>query len=454
VCEVASARSRSSHQQNTNQCATAQVNLTTVMFGITAVTSEATSVDARTAPSSTAVFDSSSTWKHKVHGESTAQGWDSSIGSGSKVRLKSAATNFDVVTHTTSAGRRQTTPAGIIDIGTAIEDLIITESNIAKPVPTVHWEDSASEWESVTSTVHNERSALDWTTLVSSALARFESSADPWESTRDQDVSKPHSSRYIPVVVTDDPWTKNLRPSQVIDPSRQSHGTKVSSKTITEYPPPAAVTYDGITIQPAVITRRPTVTAPDGAVTTTDKVEFQAAIGSSTLKIGTPITINNIVVSLTTDAVGSTVLHAGDLTTILPEPTAGEVRIVAEDTPGRLSIMTSIVGSTTKFVLAGQTLAPGQPVTIGGTSISIALDGDNTILYVGDRKTTLSTAGADLQIITDLASVSSREQGTGANSAAASAEPTSKRSRSSRSWNVEPAFAYCVMSMAMFVFRA
>lgn len=342
----------------------------------------------------------------------------------------------------------------MIDIGTAIEDLMITESDVAKPIPTVHREDSASEWDSVTSTVYNEHSALDWATAVSSAQARFESSADLWKSTRNEDVSKPHNSRYSPVVVTDDPWTRNLMSSHVIDPSRQSHVTTVSSKTITDYPPPAAVTYDGIIIQPTVVTRRPAVTAPDGAVTTTDRVELQAAIGSMTLKLGTPVTVNNIVVSLTTDAAGSTVLHAGDLTTTIPEPTAGEVRIVAGDTPGRLGIMTSIIGGTTKFFLAGQTLAPGQPVKISDTPISIALDGDNTILYVGDRKTTLSTAGADLQIITNLASVSVRVQGSGADDVAASAEPTSKKSRSSRSSNMDMAFPYCVISMAMFMFTA
>ncbi|KAJ4990666.1 hypothetical protein SVAN01_03897 [Stagonosporopsis vannaccii] len=407
-------------------------------------------IDVHSAPLPATGSDNRSTWKPKVHGESSAHAWDvSAIGSESRIRLEPTATDFDVSTPTAAASQGPQETTGIVDIGSAIGDLIITETDIAKPVPTVHWEDSASGWDDITSTVH---------VTVSSELAHFESSADPWGRTRDEDSPKPHSSRYIPVVVTDDPWTRSVRPPQVTRPGgpadRQPQVTTLPTRIITDFPPLAAVTYDGITMQPTLVTRRPTVAAPDGAMTTTAKIEFQVAVGSSTLKIGTPITVNNIVVILTTNAAGSTVLHAGDLATTLLEPTAGDVRTVAGEAPGRLSIMTSIVSGTTKYVLAGQTLAPGQPVTISGTPISIATDGDNTVLYVGNKTTTLSAGDDDLQIITDLDSVSAKTQGTGANSGTASADPTSTRSGSSQLRDVDTAFAYCVMGMAMIMFTA
>lgn len=425
---------------------------------IAVIASDAPLVEVRTEPFSTAVSDARSTWKPKVHGESSADEWDvSTIGSESRVRLEPTVTDFDITTPTATADQGPKESTEIIDIGTAIGDLI-TETDIERPPEkTVHWEETSPGWEDATSTVHRESSATYWP-MPSSELAHFESSAKGWERTQNQESSKPQSSRYIPVKVTDDPWTKNVKPPQVTGSGspvgRQPQVTTIPSKIITDFPPPAAVTYDGITIQPTAVTRRPTVTAPDGAVTTIDKVEFQVAIGSSTLSVGTPITVNDVVVSLVTDTAGSTILHAGDLTTTLPEPTAGEVRTVAGDPLSRLSIMTSVISGTTKYVLAGQTLAPGQPVTIGDTPISIALDGDKTVLFVGERTTTLAATESDIQTITDLASVRVGTEGTSASSGSASAEPTSTRSGSSQSRNADAAFAYCAVGMAIFMVTA
>lgn len=386
------------------------------------------------------------TWRPKVHGESSADGWDTTKAeSNSRIRIDATATDFDVTVPTTTESRGPKDSGTIIDIGTVIQSLI---TSTAWAIPTVHFEDSASGWDDATSTVHHESSATSWGGTTSEA-AHWESSATGWDHTGHDDLS-PQSTRYKTVEVTDDPWTKDLRPSQTIAPAGPQV-TNVPSKTITDFPPPPVITHDGVTVRPVVVTHKPTVTLPDGVVTTTDQVEFQVAIGSSTLSIGNPITINNVAFVVTTDAAGSTIMHAGDLTTTFPRPTAGEVRTVSGDTQERLSIVTAVVSGTTKYVLAGQTLAPGQPVTIGGTPISITTSGGETVLYVGDKTTTLPAAG-DIQTLTDWASISASTQGTAANTESASAVPTSKKSGCSNLRNFDTAFAYCFMGMTIFVF--
>lgn len=426
--------------RDTDHCATAQLNLTTE-------TSDPTTIDVLSEPVQT------STWKPKVHGESSADGWGTTTtGSNSKVRLEPTATVLDVTPPLTTTTSEPEASSEAVDIGSAIEDLITSHygSENAKPLPTVHWENSAPAWEVETLTVHRESSATSW--VVSSTLAaHFESSADGWAD--DQNQNKAQSSRYVPIDVTDNPWTRNVKTPQVTGAGtavdRQPQVTTIPSRIITDFPAPPPVTYDGITIEPTAVTLRPTVTAQDGSLTTTDKVEFQVAIRSSMLSVGSPFTINDVVVSLTTDTAGSTVLHVGDLTTTLPKPTAGEVRTVAN--PGRISIATSVIGGTTKYLLAGQTLAPGQPVTIGDTPISVAVDGDRTVLVVGERTTTLAATDSDIQTITDWGTVSVSTQGTIATTGSADGEPTNSTSGSSQSTYVNAAFACYAICVAMLV---
>ncbi|KAF2633179.1 hypothetical protein BU25DRAFT_1448 [Macroventuria anomochaeta] len=422
-------------------------------LNLTAESPEVTTVDVL--PASLVTTDSSgkSIWRPKVHDESSATGFEdaTTAGGDSRVRLEATATEFDVTIPTTTEGQGSKDSITMIDIGTIIQSLI-TSTEMA--VPTVHFESSATDWDEVTSTVHFESSASDWGT-VSSEIAHFESSASGWGQTNHQDPSTPQSTRYKPVEVSDDPWTKDLQTPQTTAPdglkNNQPQVTTVPSRTITDFPPPPAITHDGITVRPVAVTRRPTVTLPGGGLTTTDKIEFQVAIGSSTLSIGVPITINNVVVGVTTDAAGSTVLRAGDMTTMLPEPAAGEVRTIAVNTPERLSVMTAVINGTTKYVLAGQTLAPGQPVTIGDTPISITISSGKTVLYVGETTTTLIAAASDIQTITDWTSISAGTQGIVENNNPASASPTTTRSGSSESRKVDAAFAYCAMGMAMFI---
>ncbi|KAF3053706.1 hypothetical protein E8E11_011553 [Didymella keratinophila] len=392
------------------------------------------------------------TWRPKVHGESSAYGWDTSTaGSDSRVRVDATASDFDLTTPTSVPSHEPIVSTSPIDIGTIIQTLIppFSTASRAWAIPTVHFEDSASGWDEPTSTVHYESSATGFEG-PSSELAHWESSATGWEQTGHRDLSS-ETSRYRTIEVTDDPWTKNLQPSQTAAPAQV---TSAPSKTITDYPPPPAITHNGVTVRPIAVTRQATVTLSDGSVTTTGQVKFQVAIGSSTLKIGNPVTINNVVFDVTTDAAGSIVLHAGDLTTTLPRPTAGEVRTVADDTPARLNIATSVTSGTTLYVFAGQTLAPGQPVTIGDTPISITTSGGQTVLYVGDRTTTLPAAG-DIQTLSDwttISTISAGTQGTAASTEAASAVPTSKKSGSSAARKLNAALIYFVVSITTFVF--
>lgn len=392
------------------------------------------------------------TWRPKVHGESSAYGWDTSTtGSDSRVRVDATASDFVLTIPTTIQGLEPTGSTSPIDIGTIIQTLIppFSTASRAWAVPTVHAEDSASGWDEPTSTVHHESSATGFGS-PSSELAHWENSATGWEQTGHRDLS-PETSRYRTIKVTDDLWTKNLRPSQTAAPAQV---TNVPSKTITDYPPPPAITHDGVTVQPVAVTRQATVTLPDGLVTMTEQVEFQVAIGSSTLSMGSPVMINNIVFDVTTNAAGSTVLHAGDLTTTLPRPSAGEVRTVADDTPARLNIVTSEVSGTTVYVLSGQTLAPGQPITIGNTPISITTSGGQTVLYVGDRTTTLPAAG-DMQTLTDwatISTISAGTRGTAAGTEPASAVPTSKTSGSSAARKLNTALSYFSVSITTFAF--
>jgi hypothetical protein len=366
------------------------------------------------------------------------------------VRIEASTTDWIITQSTITDGHESTGSVTMIDIGTVIQSIITSWA----AMPTVHFENSASGWEEeITSTVHFEESAEPWAT-PSSAIVHFQSSVEGWSNSDYRGSLPSQTSRYQPVEVSDDPWTKKPQTPQTTVPQRpdveQPQATTTPSKTITDYSPPPAITHDGITAQPIVVTHRPTMTLPNGVLTTTEKVEFQITIGSSTLSIGTPITINDVVVGITTDAAGSTVFTAGDVTTTLPKPSGGEVRTIAVTTPQPLNIVTVAINGTTKYVLAGQTLAPGQPVTVGDTPISITTSDGKTVLYVGDKTATLAPDQSAIQTITDWASTSAGTQGSAVNSGSSAATPTSKKSGASQPKAVDAALACFGMGMAVF----
>lgn len=416
----------------TDYYATAQLNSTSDPFGTTLI-------EVLPASLVTTYPSTNPTAKSKAHRESSASGFDDATAAGSRVHVEVTASDFTTLP-TTAEDRGSENSITMIDIGTVIQSIVTSWAAL----PTVHFEKSASDWEKPTA--------------VSSGIVHFESSANGWDNTVHQDPSIPQSTLYKPVEVSDDPWTKDVQtPPTTVPGGPQANPpqiTTIPSKVITDFPTPPAITHDGITLRPIAVTRKLTVTLPGARLTTTEQVELQIVVGSSTLSIGAPLTVNNVVIGVTTDAAGSTILSAGDMTTTLPKPTAGEVRTVAADTPEQLNIVTAVISGTTKYVLAGQTLAPGQPVTVGDTPISITTSDHKTILFVGDVTTTLAAAESDIQSITDWASVSAGTQGTIANSNSASANPTSTRSGSSRSVKVDGTFAYFAVGMGLLVITA
>lgn len=385
------------------------------------------------------------------NGANTAT-WSTHYGGGtnSKVHVESSVTGFETITGAET--RKTASSTSGIDIGSIIGTLFPPSTTYA--APTVHPEEPVSGWETgypSYSDVH-----------TSSAGAHVEYPTTGWEESFVPPVPTSMGAHHEITASQNDyepgkPGPNEALPTQQQPPSKpgedQPPMTTAPTKIITEYPPPPAVTHNGITIQPTAVTRKSTITLPDGVLTMTESVEFQVAVGSSTLNIGTPVTVNNVVVGLTTDAAGSTVLHADDMTTTLPKPAAGAVRTVTEDAPGRLNIVTGVIDGTTKYIFAGQTLAPGQPVTIGDTPISIATSDGKTVLYVGDKSTTLAPNGYVRTLAESASAIRTETQGTATNTGPAGASASVKKAGSSLSKKTNADLA-CLAMGAMFMFTA
>jgi hypothetical protein len=237
------------------------------------------------------------------------------------------------------------------DIGSIIQSFLTTA--IPAPAPSVHTEVSESGWEVVTSRFH-----------------------------------KPHME-----VSTDGfDQTTHVAPAPDNRPQVTASGAQVTEPPYVPVPvpavtPPPVITQGGVTLRPVAVTSV-RVTNVDGKPTTVEAtVNYRYVVGSATLTPGTPATINNVVVALSVDAAGKTVLVAGDTTTTLPAAPAR----AAQATTAAVQIATTVVEGTTKYVLAGQTLAPGQAITVGNIPISIGTAGaSQTVLVMGDMTTTLA----------------------------------------------------------------
>ncbi|KAF2826214.1 hypothetical protein CC86DRAFT_382286 [Ophiobolus disseminans] len=162
--------------------------------------------------------------------------------------------------------------------------------------------------------------------------------------------------------------------------------------------PPPAITYSGITLQPVAVTSVRVLTIDGKPTTVSSIVSYRYAVGTDRLQIGSTTTINNVVIAVNIDSAGSTVLVAGDRTTTLPPPAQVLQQVQTASIVQAVKITTTVIEGTTKYVLAGQTLAPGQAVTVNGISISITVQSQLTILVVGDKTTTF--AGSPITIAT------------------------------------------------------
>jgi hypothetical protein len=241
------------------------------------------------------------------------------------------------------------------DIGSIIQSFLTTATVPAAPAPTIHTEQSVDGWLEVTSAVFHG--------------PHFEVSTDGFGQPTTHVVPAPNNG---PQVTT--PGANTTPPPYVPIP------------VVT---PPPVITQGAVTLQPVPVTSVK-VTTVDGKPTTVEaEVNYRYVVGSATLAIGTPTTINNVVIALSLDSSGSTVLVAGDQTTTLPRP-ARATQAPADSQPN-LEISTTVIEGTTKYILAGQTLAPGQAITIDNIPISIGTvgAGSSTVLVVGDMTTTL-----------------------------------------------------------------
>lgn len=115
-----------------------------------------------------------------------------------------------------------------------------------------------------------------------------------------------------------------------------------------------------------------------GDITATAVAHDQYVVGSSTLTVGQTITSDGVVIALTTDATGATILIDGSTTTTLAPPSSG------------IAIKTTVISGTTMYVVGSETLAPGVPVTVNGTPMSITTSAGATILVIGDTTTTIT----------------------------------------------------------------
>jgi hypothetical protein len=239
------------------------------------------------------------------------------------------------------------------DIGSVIQSFLTTALT-GMPVPSVHIEKSEDGWVEATPNP----------TILSSFAAgpHWEISTNGFGQPTDQGVPGPQVTA----------------------------GSKVTSPPLVPIPvvtPPPAITQGGLTLQPVPVTSV-RVTTVDGKPTTVEAtINYRYVVGSATIPIGTPTTINNVVVAMSVDGSGSTVLVAGEHTTTLAPPAQSNH---ASENPQAIAITTTVVGGTTNYILAGQTLAPGQAITVGNVPISIGTRGGSTVLVMGDVTTTFA----------------------------------------------------------------
>jgi hypothetical protein len=279
-----------------------------------------------------------------------------------KPHLESQANGFDLPVTTTmvrNGDDASTTKPPQPDIGSIIQSFLTTAMPMA-PLPSVHVEKSEDGWQEAS-----------------------------------QDMSIRTSDQHQPIIeVTVDGFALVTTAAipQVTSPIARATPQFLDPQGIplAQVTPPPIITHDGITLRPVPVTRV-RVTTVDGKPTTVEAlVNYRYVVGSATLQIGTPTTINNVVVALSVNPAGSTILVAGDQTTTLPPPARWNQAGQATGSSQAVKISTTVIDGTTKYVLAGQTLAPGQAVTVGDIPISIGTQDGSTVLVMGDITTTFA----------------------------------------------------------------
>lgn len=154
-----------------------------------------------------------------------------------------------------------------------------------------------------------------------------------------------------------------------------------------------------------------TITVPPSAgiftigtvVATALSSSYALVFATQTLTPGASITVSGTLVSLQTDAAGSSILVVGTSTTTLSP--------LITPAPTPLNVQTTVIssGSTsiTAYIIGSQTLYPGHPITLTVNSetsvVSISTDnGGRTVLVIGDKTTTLGASSTPKMITSEV----------------------------------------------------
>ncbi|KAH7073854.1 hypothetical protein BKA63DRAFT_491810 [Paraphoma chrysanthemicola] len=227
-----------------------------------------------------------------------------------KPHLESKVDGFDSPT-TTSINRNIATNAPPkADIGSLIQSYLSVPISIASHAP--HLEKSEGGWEIVT-----------------------------------QDPSRPTGIPNSPHVEA--PINGPNGAVTVVVPSEYIPRVTPAGVTQPRVTPPPEITQGGVTLRPEPVTRVRVVTYDGKPTTVATAVGYQYVLGSDTIAVGTT-TINNVVVALSIDSAGSTVLVAGGQTTTLPPIPQAIQAAQATDAPQALMVSTTIVDGTTNAI--------------------------------------------------------------------------------------------------------
>jgi hypothetical protein len=174
------------------------------------------------------------------------------------------------------------------------------------------------------------------------------------------------------------------------------------------------------------------------ATAVADSVQY--VVGSSTLALDHPITIDGTVISLTTDSAGATILVAdGSSSTIaLAAPTEA------------LGVSTTVIDGTTQYIVGSQTLAPGHPITVNGQALSITTSAGQTILVVGTLTTTISgaatTTRSDFAATSDFGDAAPGTLGQDTPSPTSTSSKKGAAERGTKIWSVVGVVAVAVLA--------
>lgn len=109
--------------------------------------------------------------------------------------------------------------------------------------------------------------------------------------------------------------------------------------------------------------------------------EYHYIVDSQTLAIDHSVTVEGVVVFLTADGDGTTVLVAGTHSVTLAGPSIADYNVV-----------TKVISGTTAYIVGSKTLEVGHPVTVADVPVYIATVSDHAILVVGNKTRTLGDA--------------------------------------------------------------